>query len=230
MYFYIQDNKDWNYENKVKYGIADDYKSRLKTDQHSYKSEFISLFSYEINENYKLNYKEIDNIISKQRRDDFEIKILNKYPLIYFENLFKIKDFLINHGGGTEFINKDGIELLEKILLNDFEKLGIIIRKIPREEWNIFDDDNEESDEENLVEEAINDLNKIIFPIQDNIRDYQEIIINDALLNIKKDNRVYISLATGGGKSFISYTILNELLSSTIIILTPRINIYANKI
>ena len=71
MYFYIQDNKDWNYENKVKYGIADDYKSRLKTDQHSYKSEFISLFSYEINENYKLNYKEIDNIISKQIRDGF---------------------------------------------------------------------------------------------------------------------------------------------------------------
>lgn len=50
MYFYTQDNKDWNYENKVKYEIADDYKSRLKTDQHSYKSEFISLFSYEINE------------------------------------------------------------------------------------------------------------------------------------------------------------------------------------
>jgi superfamily II DNA or RNA helicase len=229
MYFYIQDNKDWNYENKVKYGIADDYKSRLKTDQHSYKSEFISLFSYEINENYKLNYKEIDNIISKQRRDDFKIKILNKYPLIHFDNLFKIKEFLINQGGGTEFINKDGIELLEKILLNDFEKLGIIIRKIPREEW-IFDNNNEESDEEKLAEEEISDENKIIFPIQDNIRDYQEIIINDALLNIKKDNRVYISLATGGGKSLISYTILNELLSSTIIILTPRINICCQNI
>jgi hypothetical protein len=229
MYFYIQDNKDWNYENKVKYGIADDYKSRLKTDQHSYKSEFISLFSYEINEKYKLNYKEIDNIISKQRRDDFKIKILNKYPLIHFDNLFKIKEFLINQGGGTEFINKDGIELLEKILLNDFEKLGIIIRKIPREEW-IFDNNDEESDEEKLAEEEISDENKIIFPIQDNIRDYQEIIINDALLNIKKDNRVYISLATGGGKSFISYTILNELLSSTIIILTPRINICCQNI
>jgi len=220
MYFYIQDNKDWNYENKVKFGIADDYKSRLKTDQHSYKSEFISLYSYEINEKYKLNYKEIDNIISKQRREDFKNFILNIYPSIHFDNLFKIKDFLINHGGGTEFINKDGIELLEKILLNDFEKLGIIIRKIPKEEWNIIDDDDE-----TILKETISDHNKIIFPIQDNIRDYQEIIINDALLNIKKDNRVYISLATGGGKSFISYTILNELLSSTIIILTPRINI-----
>ena len=44
MYFYIQDNKDWNSDKKVKYGIADEYKSRLKTDQHSYKSEYISLF------------------------------------------------------------------------------------------------------------------------------------------------------------------------------------------
>jgi hypothetical protein len=63
------------------------------------------------------------------------------YPKIKFENLFKIKEFLINHGGGTEFIRKDGIELLENILLNDFPKLGIIIRKIPKEEW-IFDNDD----------------------------------------------------------------------------------------
>jgi len=68
MYFYIQNNKDWNYENKVKYGIAEDYNKRLKTDQHSYKSEFISLYEYNINDNYKLKYKEVDNIISKQRK------------------------------------------------------------------------------------------------------------------------------------------------------------------
>jgi hypothetical protein len=139
MYFYIQNNKDWNYENKVKYGIADDYKSRLKTDQHSYRSEFISLFEYNKTDNYKLKYDEIDNIISKQRNDDYLAKSIKEYyPSIKFDNLFKIKDFLIYHGGGTEFIKKDGIELLELILLEDFKKLGINIRKIPEEEWDII--------------------------------------------------------------------------------------------
>jgi len=239
MYFYIQNNKDWNYENKVKYGIAEDYNTRLKTDQHSYKSEFISLYEYNINENYKLKYKEVDNIISKQRKNNLKIIIDKYYPNINFENLFKIKDFLINHGGGTEFIKFEGIELLEQILLNDFSKLGIIIRKIPKEEWNIINDDEDddyededniyEYDEGNSIKQNIDDVNYK----QNDIRDYQEIIINETLLNINRDNRAYISLATGGGKSFVSYTIIDELLKdikSTLIILTPRINICSQNI
>jgi len=91
MYFYIQDNKDWHYENKVKYGITNDYNARLKTDQHSYRCEYISLYKYEINETYKLDYKEIDNIISKQRNNKIKNLIENKYPSISFENLFKIQ-------------------------------------------------------------------------------------------------------------------------------------------
>jgi len=217
MYFYIQDNKDWNYENKVKFGITENYNERLKTDQHSYKSEYISLFKYEIDyENYRIPYKEIDNIISKQKRDYVSNVIENEYPLIKFEYLFKIKEFLINNGGGTEFIRKEGIELLEKILLEDFKKIGIIIRKIPKEEWEI-------------EEEEVREYQEVLIPNfnSNDVRDYQQIIIDDALNNIKNYKRVYISLATGGGKSFIVYKIMNELLisTSTIIILTPRINI-----
>ncbi len=234
MYFYIQDNKDWNYENKVKYGIADDYKSRLKTDQHSYRSKFISLFEYNKTDNYKLKYDEIDNIISKQRKDNLEFHINVYYPLIKFDNLFKIKEFLIYHGGGTEFLKKEGIELLELILLEDFKKLGINIRKIPEEEWDIIED-IDDFEEENTENREVNyEYDDYIYNpinlIQDYVRDYQEIIINEGLTNIKKDNRVYISLATGGGKSFVSYTIFNELCLSTIIILTPRINICGQNI
>ena len=65
MYFYIQDNKDWNSDKKVKYGIADEYKSRLKTDQHSYKSEYISLFEYKITDEYK-----IDSLIQCALKED----------------------------------------------------------------------------------------------------------------------------------------------------------------
>lgn len=230
MYFYIQDNKDWIYENKVKYGITSDYKTRLKTDQHSYKCEFISLFKYEINDKYKLKYKEIDNIFSKQRKDKLKNAIEYYYPSISFENLFDIKEYLINQDGGKEFIKKDGLELLEKILLNDFKKLGIDVYKIPKEDWNMDNEnDNDYYSDDDLLsfEEVIDDTTYIQPSYQDELRDYQKIIINEGLSNIKKDGKVYISLATGGGKSFISFKILNEIVenNSTIIILTPRINI-----
>ena len=244
MYFYIQNNKDWIYENKVKYGITNDYKTRLKTDQHSYKCEYISLYKYEINDKYKLKYKEIDNIFSKQRNNKIKNDIKKYYPSISFENLFNIKEYLINQNGGKEFIKKDGLELLEKILLNDFKKIGIDVYKIPKEEWNIEnenDNDENENDNENdndendendnddniIIEEVIDDTTYIQPSYQDELRDYQKIIIDEGLSNIKKDGKVYISLATGGGKSFISFKILNEIVedNSTIIILTPRINI-----
>jgi superfamily II DNA or RNA helicase len=245
MYFYIQDNKDWHYEKKVKYGITDDYKNRLKTDQHSYPSEYIYLYEYD-DKNCKLNYKEIDNIIKNIKKDNFQKFIIHEYPSVHFEYLFKIKDFLIENGGGTEFMKRDGIELLEKILLEDFIKIGIIVRKIPKEEWDFTNnkyyhkiedyykfihdiyEDNQILYLEKEFDDSIMELDtiKCLIPLyEDKPRGYQEIIIKNGLINIKKDNRVYISLPTGGGKSFISYKIFNELSFSTIIILTPRINI-----
>jgi hypothetical protein len=88
MYFYIQDNKDWNHDKKVKYGITSDYKERLKTDQHSYPSEYINLYEYN-DEKCKLNYKEADNIIKNIKKDDFKKVIIQEYPLVNFEYLFK---------------------------------------------------------------------------------------------------------------------------------------------
>ena len=244
MYFYIQDNKDWINENKVKFGVTYDYKTRIKTDQHSYKSKFISIYQYKINDKYKLKYKEIDNLISKQRTNKIKNAIEYYYPSIIFEFLFDIKKYLINHNGGKEFINKDGLELLENILLNDLQKIGIDVCKIPEKEWNFdieYDCDyssdeetfykepsyKEDDDDDISIEEVIDETIYIQPSYQDELRDYQKIIIDEALSNIKKDGRVYVSLATGGGKSFISFKILNEIVKekSTIIIITPRINI-----
>ena len=88
MYFYIQNNKDWNYENKVKYGITCDYKNRLKTDQHSYPSKYINLYEYD-DENCKLKYKEADSIIKNTKKDDFKVYI-TPTEKINETNIFKI--------------------------------------------------------------------------------------------------------------------------------------------
>ena len=80
-----------------------------------------------------------------------------------------------------------------------------------------------------LTDEDINELKrkereaKIKSEYQ--IRYYQQIIINYIIIALEKFNKIYLELATGGGKSFIVYNILNKFKPDTIIIFSPRINI-----
>ena len=39
---YIQENKDWNYDNKFKYGFTSNPANRIISEQHSYKSSYIA--------------------------------------------------------------------------------------------------------------------------------------------------------------------------------------------
>ena len=57
-YLYIQTNKDWNAENKFKYGYTEDPKHRLSSDQHSHKSSYLALYECIETDNYKYYYKE----------------------------------------------------------------------------------------------------------------------------------------------------------------------------
>jgi hypothetical protein len=41
-YLYIQQNKDWNSENKFKYGYTENPKNRIISEQHSHKSIYIA--------------------------------------------------------------------------------------------------------------------------------------------------------------------------------------------
>lgn len=58
-----------------------------------------------------------------------------------------------------------------------------------------------------------------------NLRDYQIRIKRNSLIELDKNNRVYIELATGGGKSTIVYNIFRVYNSEVIIIFSPRKNI-----
>ena len=68
-YFYIKTNKDWNYENKVKYGVTNDLYTRLiNNSEHStYRYNYLHVFEIkEIKNEYHNNfsYKAIDKIFS----------------------------------------------------------------------------------------------------------------------------------------------------------------------
>jgi superfamily II DNA or RNA helicase len=218
MFLYIQTNNDWNHENKFKYGITQDPYDRLNTDQHSYKTLYHSIYEYTITDKYKLNFKQVDKIISNiGRNNDYIEKLKNhyKYEFIY---LHKINKHLVNNDGGTEFIYKDGLEILEQILLIEFNILGIEIKKINIDELQKIND--------NIISKTNNDFNSdFIINDNDKLRDYQIEIINKSVEQLIQNNKLYLELATGAGKTVIAYNIFNRINPKTIIILTPRINI-----
>jgi superfamily II DNA or RNA helicase len=233
-YLYIQTNKDWNYENKFKYGYTEDPKNRTKSDQHSHKSYYLALYECIQIDNYKYYYTEYDNIISSLRgkSDNFIKQDLIEKGIICksISNKFiEIRKYLINEdGGGTEFIqSNEGIELLDDIFINVFNHIGINTRKLSKDEIDNINDFNDKIYKDN-------DKNDIILIKKDNkikLRDYQIDIIQNGFEIIKKYHKFYLELATGAGKSTIIYYILNSILFDnidifyTIIIFTPRINI-----
>ena len=89
MFFYIQTNNDWNYENKFKYGITKNPKERLNTDQHSYKT----LYKYS---------PELGLLVSICQRNSFNQYISHLKPyytkleLIKFLSIKKWKYYLSN--------------------------------------------------------------------------------------------------------------------------------------
>lgn len=233
-YLYIQTNKDWNPENKFKYGFTENPLNRLRSEQHSYKSSYIALYECIETSNYiyKDIYKEYDKIISRMHNtDDNDINHeAIEYGISNLYKLLEIKNYLIyNDGGGTEFIKSiEGIELLNDIFINIFKDIGINTRKLSKDEINDINNDKEL--------QAIKDIsiskknNKIL------LRDYQIEIIKKSIEILIETSKFYLELATGAGKSTIIYYILNNLILKnkdiyyTIIIFTPRINISTQNI
>ena len=54
------------------------------------------------------------------------------------------------------------------------------------------------------------------------IRPYQSTIINYSTTKLNEEHKIYIELATGGGKSVISYNLFSNIDSDTILIFSPR--------
>jgi superfamily II DNA or RNA helicase len=231
-YLYIQENKDWDIENKFKYGYTEDPKNRLISEQHSHKSSFIALYECYETPNYIYEYKEYDKIISSLRLKTFsQIKHDELHHNIDLRKFIYIKDYLINDGGGTEFIySNEGIELLDDIFINVFKDIGINIRKLTKDEINKINEINKENElSSSIITNKISSINIIL-------RDYQIEIIEYGIKYLLINYKFYLELATGAGKSTIIYYILNNIILKnpdiyyTIFIFTPRINISVQNI
>jgi hypothetical protein len=167
-----------------------------------------------------------------------KMKILEKL----LQNYFKSLGLHIIFDGGTEFFNVDIINLiipyLEKTnikftVLSD-EKINNLIRKQPINK-NTLNKINIKELINTLKNYKHTDLTKI-HPVHQKrsyhesyniskfitIRPYQSNIINYCTTKLNEEHKIYIELATGGGKSFITYNLFQNIDAETILIFSPR--------
>ena len=145
---------------------------------------------------YELNY-----INDELRNIDNELKIHFKYLNIYF-------------GGGTEFYNRTIINYIEDFLIQ--KKIDFIITT--EDELNRINRDND-NDNNNNDNDNDNDYKK------EELRDYQIEAISHITEELKFNNKCYLHLATGAGKSKIAINVISNIQPLNIIIFSPRITI-----
>jgi len=147
-----------------------------------------------------------------------KMKILEKL----LQNYFKSLNLHIIFDGGTEFFKNDIIKLIIPFL----QKINIKFKVLSRNEIN------------NLIRKSYYQFKKINIKNLLNVlknyvptlncrnlktnRPYQSTIINYSTIKLKEEHRIYIELATGGGKSVISYNLFSNIDADTILIFSPR--------
>jgi hypothetical protein len=134
----------------------------------------------------------------------------------------EFRELNVKYDAGTEFYNKKIITLIEPYLIT----LGIKYKKLTNQEIS-------DLVRCNRVKKTMKKINidSLIHMLKSkrtnkryiwNERDYQTKIINFSKDELLSQNKLYIELPTGGGKSYIVYKLFEYLKSEFIIIVSPR--------
>jgi hypothetical protein len=127
----------------------------------------------------------------------------------------KFEDYNIYDNGGKEFYNRLIINEIEPYL----KKLNIKYVSKTEDELTRL---NRENNYSQLIKKLLNlqkEKEKII------LRDYQINAINYIEKNLLQNNKIYLCLATGAGKSQIAFTVLLNIKPTNILIFSPRVAI-----
>ena len=237
-HIYIKTNPDW--EHKVKYGYVWGNNINLvnrlhdSSEEHSELSTFTHIYKFTETDNYKLPYKEIDKIFSIIASSAQNIEIVEFRYNFTFPVLRDIGQYLVksNTKQTNEFIYKTGLDTLSRLIKEEFNKLGLTLEKEFTEDEildinssvkkRISDKFTTETDE------LLSFVKPVDMVIPDPIdttfikRGYQSDIIKYGIDELNKTHKFYLELATGGGKSYIIYKLMDVINPDTIIIFSPR--------
>ena len=150
----------------------------------------------------------------------FEV-LIEKMGIIEKLLQYEFRELIFTIDGATEFYNTQIIELIEPYLV----RRGFKYRKLSKQEISDL----------TRINRVRNTFKKIIRRLINikkskrtnkqyiwNEREYQTTIINFSKKELSLQNKIYIELPTGGGKSYIVYNLFEYLKSDFIIIVSPR--------
>ena len=238
---YICSNNDRNRLNKKKFGYVEGDKQNLanrlgcSTEQFSDFSYFSNVFTFQQQDKYA-EYDIPDKLISEGCRHPEYIDMLeNKYETT-LPNMKQLTQYLVKgENKYNEFIQDNGLPILIKVLKEEFPKLGLTLVKeysqTELDEIKNMKKKRKSSKTTNIAKKLRDRINafKLLRSKKEVIqqfkwlkRKYQEDIITLGKEALSKYNKFYLELATGGGKSYVVYNLLNNLKTNTIIIFSPR--------
>ena len=198
-YIYIRDNEWYMQNNVYKVGITTSIKDRSNTyiTGEIYRGFYVKIYELKVSQS---QLRLIDNIIIDKFKKDYNI---------YFD-------------GGTEFYNRKIINMIEPYL----NELNIkFITKTEDELKRI----NRENNEDIIINNYFKLVSKLLILQEEKdkiiLRDYQINAINYIIAVLRINNKIYLCLATGAGKSQIAFNVISEMKPLNIFIFSPRITI-----
>lgn len=199
-YLYVRSNPDWDSLGKYKFGYVGSQEfglvNRLKSSitEHSEYCDYVVIYGIEKENNYQ-GYREFDKIFSILCRSDQK-----KHPL-----LEEFKKYLIGPRNRSEFMRKDGIELMERIVIEVFPLYGLrCVKKFSKIE--------------------LERIQKIAF--EDDLiclREYQEDTLTKMLNYYKKYDIGKLLWSCGLGKTLMSLFFVKEMGYKKICIGVPSV-------
>jgi hypothetical protein len=211
-FIYIMKNDDW-FKNGRKYKFG--YTTRLNRlndskEMFSGKKEYIYIVELK-----RVGYPEtadIDKIFTHCKRN--------------FKPLNDVKKYLVHGNGGKEFIYHDGLELFKNFIKNEIHHFKVeFIREYTQEEIDEINQDISKSNSDGDSSSELLNFFDGLDIVEDNNkyskRPYQIEAIQGCIKNLDLNNKVYLELATGGGKTYIVFNILSHYNPETIIIFSP---------
>lgn len=235
---YISSNSDRDKLKKKKFGYVLGDKQNLanrlacSTEQFSDFSYFTNVISFIKTDIYD-EYDIIDKLISDGCRCPDYIDYLEDKYKTSLPNMKKILPHLVKgENEFNEFIYDKGVPILIKALKDDFPKLGLeLVKEYSKEELDEIKNMKKLTKPNKKIKEKMREKinsfklkrrKKIVKKVKWNTRKYQKEIIDLGEKALSTSDKFYLELATGGGKSYIVYNLLNYIKSNTIIIFSPR--------
>lgn len=220
MFIYLIKNPDWDHERKYKFGFTKDPVSR-RYNYHmnsSYSYTFVYLCHLVELANYCINLKEYDKIFSQIGRDIVLIQYIEEKYHTKLPYLYQLNDYLVNNGGGIEFIKYEGLELIIQIINEEFPKIGLYADKIyNNEELEQLNQEVPVTDTSNLYD-CLFTNNNVIKPFME-----QYIILNMIEEFYEQNNIGKIIWPCGMGKAMLSLFIAQKMGFKHIVIGVPSI-------